>query len=893
MRYQDKNEKLIKEGDSFPIPKTKFFIPAQRPNRVDRPRLMAKLEEGLRLKQNLTLVSARAGAGKTSLVSEWLRQQRQPSAWLSLDASDNDPRRFFNGLLEALRLQEIQVSHRIWSELEAPRLAPPELQMAELINDLAAGPQSFILVLDDYQLIQNEWIHRAIDFLLERQPPTLHLILITRSDPQLPLHLLRGRGQLVEIRDQDLQFSAAEADQFLNDVIALGLPAEDVAMIEQRTEGWIAGLQMAAISMQGRKQDGDLRAFIASFNGTHRFILDYLVEEVLNQQTPEIQDYLLETSILDRMCADLCDAVLSTRTKATATSQVILEQLERSNLFVVSLDDDRRWYRYHHLFADLLRSILKQRRSEEQIRELHRRASVWFQAGGALDEAMLHTMAAQDFERAAAIIDENIETMFTSSNPELILGWIKALPAEILRQRPWMDVIYANTLAFLGQLDEVDPLLKDVEQRLTPGDPREAETLGHIASVRTYAANLRGKGDEALQMATLSKRYPLERRPAMRAITIYTLADTYFIRDDMQNAAQELSALLRIGERTNHVLIAVTALCTLANIKKVQGLLRQAEEYYARAYQFMVEKNGLHLRVRCAYEFGLADLLRERNQLDAALDLALTATERLRRLGGYLLDCDLTLMRIYQARDETEKAFKALDNAEKDVQTFRFQMSTMLEFRTARVEQWLAAGEVEAASRWAAECNGGSEKEQIVLARLRLAQGRAADAQRLLDTQRPLAEAGERFGRLIEILALQAIALEAQGLHAEADTTLSRAFSLAQPAGYQRLFLDLGQPLLAIQERLSLPGLPSPAAQNGRAEKVPPKQLSSAQNEALTRRELEVLRLLAEGLPNKEMAVRLVVAPSTVKQHLKSICRKLNVHNRTQAVARGRELMLL
>ncbi len=893
MKSLIKNEKLNTEGESFPIPKTKFYIPAQRPDRVDRQRLLAKLEEGLRLKQYLTLVSARAGAGKTTLVSEWLHHQERPSAWLSLDANDNDPRRFFGCLLESLRLLEIQVSHRIWSELEAPRLAPPEVLMAELINDLAAGSLPFILVLDDYHLIHNEWIHKAVNFLLERQPPAMHLILITRSDPQLPLHLLRGRGQLNEIRDQDLQFTAAEANQFLNGVMALGLPAADVAMIEHRTEGWIAGLQMAAISMQGRKQDGELSAFIASFSGTHRFILDYLVEEVLNQQTPEIQGFLLETSILERMCADLCDAVLSTHSKETKNSQAILEQLERGNLFLVSLDDERRWYRYHHLFADLLRSLLKQHQSTEQIREMHRRASGWFLAEGALDEAMMHTMAARDFERAAAIIDENIETMFTSINPEHIVGWIKDLPEEILRERPWMDVIYANTLAFLGQLDGLDPLLEAAEKRLAPGDPRQSETLGHIASVRVYVENLRGNGNSALQMAILTKKYPLERRPAMRAITIYALADTYFVRDDMQSAAQEIAEMLRIGERTDHVLITVTALCTLANIKKVQGLLRQAEEYYARAYQFMVEKNGLHLRVRCAYEFGLADLLRERNQLEAALDLAVAATEHQHRLGGYLVDCDLAMMRIYQARGETENAFKALRNAEKDVGTFRFQMSTMLEFRTARVEQWLAAGEVETASRWAAECNGGSEKEQIVLARLRLAQGRAADAQRLLDREQPLAEAGGRFGRLIEILALQAIALEAQGLHAEADTALSRALSLAQPEGYERLFLDLGQPLRVIQVRLSGPGTFAEASQNEQAETVTRKQLSGVQNEALTRRELEVLRLLAEGLANKEIAARLVVAPSTVKQHLKSICRKLEVHNRTQAVTRGRELMLL
>jgi LuxR family maltose regulon positive regulatory protein len=299
------------ENESNPILKTKLYIPALRPDRVDRPRLWKFLDEALRLGQRLTLVSARAGAGKTTLVSDWLRRQTRHSAWFSLDAGDNDPRLFLGGLLEALRPLEIQINHRIWSELEAPRLPAPEILIAELINDLTPTSQPFILVLDDYHLIQNDWIHQAIRFLIEHQPPAMHLILITRVDPQLPLALLRGRSQLTEIRDQDLQFTVAEADQFLNGVMALDLPVEAVAAIEERTEGWIAGLQMAAISMQGRKQDGDLSAFIEAFSGTHRFILDYLIEEVLNRQSPEIQNFLLETSILDRMCGDLCDAIRS------------------------------------------------------------------------------------------------------------------------------------------------------------------------------------------------------------------------------------------------------------------------------------------------------------------------------------------------------------------------------------------------------------------------------------------------------------------------------------------------------------------------------------------------------------------------------------------------------
>lgn len=916
---------LIMEKNRTLLLKTKFYTPMPRPNLVSRPRLMERLEESLRLQHRLTLISAKAGSGKTTLVSEWLHQQERSFAWLSLDVNDNDPRRYFSYLTEALRQIDITISHTELDEVEILTIPLAEVLVTELINDIATSSIPFILVLDDFHVIQNDWILKAIEFLIMHQPPGMHLIILTRVDSQLSLSQLRGRGQLTEIRDGDLRFTDSEVDAFLNEVMKLDLPREAVATIGQRTEGWIAGVLMAAISAQGHKQNQDLGAFVEKFGGTNRFILDYLMEEVLNQQSPVLQDFLIETSILDCMCGNLCDAIYFGGTKTpdsseetfkpgekgnsqggsseleahlaeapVTRSQGILEQLERMNLFVISLDDERQWYRYHHLFADLLQSVLRVRRSKEQIRELHRRASRWYQAEGALDEAMRHTLAAQDFDRAAAIIDENIDRLFNRNNPEILLGWIKNLPKEILENRPWMDVYYANTLTFLGQLDEVDALLQSAEQRIKSGDPRRAEILGHITAVRAFAANLRGNWTDAVQMATLSKKYLPEGKPGFGGMIAYILADAYLAGDDMQSATREITDLLKTGEKTGQVLMMVTALCNLAVVKKVQGRLHQADEVYNQAFQCMVTQNGLGLRVRCAYEFGLADLLREWNQLDAALELAMTATERLHRLGGYLVDGDLALMRIFQARGEVENATKSLHEAEKHVEIYRFPLTTMIEFHTARVEQWLAIGDVETASRWARECNGGSEKEQITLARLCLAQGHPAEAQCLLDNQQPLAEAGERYGRLIEILALQAIALNDQGLLAKAGAALSRALSLAQPEGYLRMFLDLGQPLRAVQDRLSLLERSDLATQNERAETVSrTTTFAEAQNEALTGRELEVLRLLAEGLTNKEMATRLVVAPSTIKQHLKAVYRKLDVYNRTQAVARGRVLNLL
>ena len=891
--------------ETTPLLKTKFHTPPQRTNLVLRPRLMARMGESLYLPRRLTLISARAGSGKTTLVSEWLHQQEQPSAWLSLDGNDNDPWRFFRYLVEALQQMGVTISQAGLSKWEQLDLSSAETLITGLINAITASSIPLILVLDDYHYIQNDWIHKAIGYLIEYQPPELHLIFTTRVDPPFPLAQLRARNQLTEIRDRDLLFTADEATEFLNKVMELNLPDNAVATIEMRTEGWIAGLQMAAISAQGHKQDGSLDAFIDAFAGTNRFILDYLTEEVLNRQSPLVQDFLIETSILKWMCGDLCDAVRPGEA-AKGDNQAILVQLERTNLFVIPLDDERRWYRYHHLFADLLQSVLRQRRSAEQIRELHRRAGKWYEGNEQWGEAMAHIMDAQDFEHAASMIDENIVGlfhMFTQDKEPLLLNWIGKLPEEIKRGRPWIDVYRANLLALNLQLDDVEPILDDVEKRVEPDSPRASEILGHVAAVRAYSANLRGDAARAISMSDLAKKYlPGDGYPAMQGMAAFTLADTYFASDDMEGASRSLLDLLKIGEKTGQLMFIIPALCDLAAIQKVRGRLYLAREHYDKAYQWMLERNGLDMRVRCSYEFGMADLLREQNQLDAAREHAITGIELRRQLGGYMMIGDLTLMRVLQARGDVEGAMKALRDAEQAVQTHPFQMAMMIEFKTARVIQWLNAGNVAMASRWVKEC-GNSEQEQIARARLWLAQGLYEDAQRLLDQQGLLAETGDRMGRLIEILALKAIALDSLGQPDEADAALFRAFSLSQPEGYLRIFLDLGLPLRILLERTPMHGagvdeqvkaLRNAFQLEGRSDAIP---LSLSSTEALidplTGRELEILHLLAEGLSNKEIAYKLVVAPGTIKQHLKNICRKLEVHGRMQAVKRGRELNLL
>jgi LuxR family maltose regulon positive regulatory protein len=888
--------------ESLPLLKTKLHIPPHRGHVILRSRLIGNLENALQQQHRLILISAQAGSGKTTLACEWLHSQQRPSVWLSLDSKDNDPRIFISYLMEALKQLDIVISQEVLSQFENTQLPDADVIMTRVINEIASNADSFLFVLDDYHVIQTSWIHQAVEFLVQNQPARMYLIITTRVEPPLSLAQLRVRHQLTEIKDPDLRFTTAEVVEFLNGRMGLELSPQAIATIERRTEGWVAGLQMAAISAQGHKRGGDLDAFINAFGGTNRFLLDYLMEEVLNQQPRNIQDFLIETSVLDRMCGELCDTVRLEPVERSG-SQAMLVQLERTNLFVIPLDDERHWYRYHHLFADLLQSILRQRYSTEQIYELHRRASLWYQKAGDLSEAMSHSLAAQDFERAASIIDENImglvDVSFRSRGP-LLLDWIAKLPDEVKRDRPWLNVYRANLLALSLQLDQVEPILDDVEIRIAESSYRSPELLGHIAAVRAYVANLRGDTGRAIALANLVKTYvPGEENLIARATAAYALEDTYFATDDMESASQALLDLLKIGEQAEQLMIIVPALSDLAAINKVQGNLYQAERLYAKAYRWLVKRHGLDTRVRCSYEFGMADLLREWNQLDAAYEHAMIGMDVRKRQGGYNIIGDLALMGVAQARGDTEGAMRALHASEQALKVYPFQLALMIEFKTARVKQWLAVGEIDLASHWAKECYGGSELEQIVLARLHLAQGRAREAQKILSPQSALAQTAGRTGRLIEILALQAVAFSMQGLMDKAETALSEVISIAQPEGYQRIFLDLGTPLYEILVRSSQGKSAIDGYRQTLLDTFSQESRIRSNNpfggliDLLSARELEVLRLLAEGFSNKDIASKLIVAPSTIKQHLKNIFRKLDAHGRMEAVRRGRELKLL
>lgn len=890
-----------------PYLKTKLTIPPSRPNLVPRPRLKARLDESLQPSNLLTLVSAKAGSGKTTLVSDWIREKSPPTAWISLDQGDNLPQRFSGYLAAALADIGIKTSPSVTGQLEAPQPPAPENLITEIIGLIPPDQQPFLIVLDDYHLIDNEWNHQAVEFLIKYQPAQMHIICITRVDPPFSIARWRARSQIVEIRDADLKFTVEEAAQFFNQAMSLDLSPEAVTTLKGRTEGWIAGLQLAALSMQGRQKVSEQDAFIRAFSGTNRFILDYLMEEVLAQQTPAVQEFLFKTAILDRLCAELCNAVRSgdETNPQKQDSQAILEQLERANLFMIPLDDERKWYRYHHLFVDLLKSTLNQKKSAAQIQALHRRASDWHHQQGNLEEAMRHAMSAKDYQKAAVLIDENIASMFSRNDVPVLLRWIEKLPIHVVESQPWIKLHRANTLIISGKPEEAGLLLTEVENQISGVTLRNTELKGHIAAIRAYAANLKGESQPAITMARLALEHLPDSHITGKGMAEYTLADTYYACDDLKKASRALTNMIAIGEAANQSMILIPAKCELATIRIAQGQLHQAEQLLDETYQWLADRRSLEYRLRCSYEFGMVELLLERNQLEEAEAHANLGDAVRKKHGGYLMTGDLALVRTRQARGNIQGALDALQIAEHILQIHQIQLAVRTEFWAAGMRLWLSIGDIEIANKWAQACSGGTEREQIAQAHLLLAKDQPEQAYKLMEAQAAQAQAGKRFGRLIEILALQTLALRNMKQNAEAFEILSQALQLAQPEGFVRTFLALGEPMhqtlkeYVFQNNPNAPiNLPTEYAKTlieAFAHGKPDQTSGKNQNlpSPLTERELEVLQWLAKGLTNKEIAAKMIVAPSTIKQHLKNIFNKLDVHTRTQAVARGRQLELI
>jgi LuxR family maltose regulon positive regulatory protein len=887
---------------------------------VSRPRLLERLDAGLHSK--LTLISASAGFGKTTLLSEWIadRCRREPMvriAWLSLDEGDNDLVRFLTYLIGALQTVELDTGKAVLGVLAAPQPPPAESVLTALINEIADSPSSRVLVLDDYHLVTIQPIHDAVTYLLDHLPPAMHLVIATRADPPLPLPRLRIRGELIELRAADLRFTPDEAALFFQASMGLALSTEDVAALEARTEGWVAGLQVAALSLQGK---GDASRFIQAFTGSNRYVLDYLAEEVLQRQTEAMQSFLLQTAVLDRLAGPLCDA-LTGRDDGQST----LERLERANLFIVPLDDERLWYRYHRLFSDLLLHRLRLTQPG-LVPELHRRASEWCEGNGLIAEAVQHALHAQDDQRTARLVEEHAVQMLMRGELALLSSWITALPAERVRARPWLSVYHAWTLLLTGRLGDVENRLRDAEVRLqdtesgilldVPLDERQ-DMRGHIAAIRAYASALQRDVHRASRLAREALELLPRENAVVRSVVTYMMGGMSLLSGDLAGASQAFAEASEAGRSAGNVHVAVPALSNLAELQVVQGRLCQAAETCRDALELATGQHGGPLAVAASAHSAMGRLVYEWNDLEAAAHHVMRAVELSERWGNVdqAASNRVTLARVFQAQGDQAGARDALREAERLIRGRSVTPPVAAQVTAYQVRLWLAQGNLAAASRWAQESTGGpspsggasalrtspddglvyaGEFERITLARVLLAQGEPGRALALLERQLASAEGGGRTGRAIEILALQALAFQAGGEMDKATSALDRALSLAEPEGYVRTFVDEGAPMeKLLRHTLSRRVKPDYVARLLEALGMPAAPQAQPLVEPLSERELQVLRLIAAGLSNREIAQELVVTISTVKSHVNHIHGKLGVKSRTQAVARARTLGLL
>jgi LuxR family maltose regulon positive regulatory protein len=910
---------------------TRLHVPRTRRGLVVRPRLVDRLTEGV--ESELTVVCAPAGFGKTALLADWARHSGRAVAWLSLDAGDNDPVRFWRDVTAALEGMRAGAGRGL-----AVLLRPPprsfEAVVTALVNNLAAAPGELALVLDDYHLIESQAVHQSLGLLLEHLPAGLRLAVASRSDPPLPLARLRARGQLVEVRAAELRFTQEEAAALLREAVGHDLPDDAVAALAARTEGWAAGLQLAALSLRGRP-DAEVAGFVAAFSGSHHYVLDYLAEEVLDRQPEPLRAFLLETSVLDRLCGPLCDAVTG-----GSDGQRFLETIERANLFLVPLDEVRGWWRYHHLFADLLRVRLAQ---EQPTRppELHRAAAAWYEQRGLVDDAIGHALGAGDAAWAARLVERHIGVMLGRGEGATVSRWLAGLPDQLVRARPQLCVVQAYHAVMAGHADAAESWL-DVAGRalaaasadeLAEGGPvlvgwaagwPPADAPGMVAVLRADLARLRGDADATARLA----RQVLARLPAeehgLRFVADWNLARARWLNGELSEAEHALAELVARAWTVGEYYRSLAVCWDLGRVQRAQGRLGAALGTYRRALRAGAKAGGPLLPALGIAHLGVAAVRYEHDELGDALEHAAEGVAGCRQLAGTRLLAEglVILARIRQAQGDHAGAMAAVEDAQR-VGPSPDVVDLFNPAPAARARLLLANGQLTEAAGWAQERGLDAddppsyprEREQLLLAQLLLAQGEPARARRLLTRLHAAAAAQQRIGSLIEVGTVLARALAACGDQPGALAALAEALALACPEGYVRVFADEGMALATLLDQLIASrhgGAPLaadvPAEYLGRlraafrpgdARAVPTRATAAAEvaapgpAEPLTGRELQVLALLAAGASNQQIASELVVALETVKTHVGHILGKLGAANRTQAVARARALGLL
>ena len=898
-----------------PLVETKLYPPRLRRSLVARPRLSGRLGRGA--ESRLTLISAPAGFGKTTLLAEWLAATGgEPSvAWLSLEESDSQPASYWTYVITALQGVAPGVGASALPLLQSAQ-PPIETALTTVLNELGTVPNDLYLVLDDYHLVDSADVRAGMTFLLEHLPPQVHLVVSTREDPDLPLARLRARGDLVEIRAADLRFTLDEVAAYLNDVTGLDLAAGDVAALEGRTEGWIAALQLAALSMQGRD---DVAGFIAGFAGDDRYIVDYLVDEVLERQPASVRGFLVQTSILDRLSGPLCDAVTG-----QPGGKAMLESLDRANLFLVPLDDSRRWYRYHHLFADVLQAHLLDEHPD-RVAALHRRASQWWEESAEPSQAIRHALAAGDVERAAGLVELAIPALRRSRQEATIRGWLDAIPDEVVRARPVLAVGFIGALMAGGEFEGVEDRLADAERWLaTTGDGTSAPPPGTVVvdegelarlpgAIEMYRAALalvRGDAPATVGHARRAIDRAASEDDLTRAGASALLGLALWGGGDLEAAHRAYSVAAEGLRRAGHIADVLGCSITLADIRITQGRLGEALRTYEQALRLASNQDGTVLRGTADMYVGMSQVACERDDLPTATRHLLRAQE----LGEHTwlpqnpYRWRVAMARVREAEGDLDGALDLLDAAQR---VYMGDFSPDVRPIPALRARVLAAqGRVGDALAWAREQGLSAddelsylrEFEHLTLARTLLARYRAQgaapalqDAARLLQRLLQAADAGERTGTVIEILVLQALSDHARGDTAGALAALERALTLAEPEGYVRVFAGEGPPMASLLRAAAKQGItPSHVhrllAAVNRSEDTPSQR---GLVEPLSERELEVLRLLGSDLDGPDIARELTVSLNTLRTHTKSIYAKLGVNSRRAAVRQAAELNLL
>lgn len=897
------------------ILQTKLHRPRLPQRFVTRPRLVDKLNDATKINagafsRRLTLISAPAGYGKSTLLSEWCNQSPLAVNWLSLSASDSEVKCFWSHFVAALRTTLSIKGSAALADPESPTASVIESMLAEWINQVTQLPQPMVLILDDYHLIDDALVHQSLAYWLEHCPAHMHLIIASRADPLLPLSRLRGRGQLVELRTDDLQFSWQESAAFLNQAMGLNLIPQHISALQERTEGWIAGLQLAALSLQGRNPQA-IAHFIGNFTGSQRFILDYLTDEVLLLQPEDVQTFMLHTCILDRLTGALCDAITG-----QTNGQAILEQLEKANLFVICLDDERHWYRYHNLFANILQQRLE-RSQPDLIPGLNLRASQWCEQNGFWTDALSYALHSRDASRVASLVARNALVMMEFSELKTLERWLNALPEEAFRDSEWINIAHAWLLTAIGQLDKVEPLLLHAQAGLeahnTASESIRRGILGNLAAVRAYLCGLRGDFSKTIAYAQECLEYTPEDDAWMRTWANATLAFALMQTGQHEEGEQKIAEAMEISRQTGASHVRVLILNNYAGVQFKKGNLPQAAAIFQEAIRMDQEHSsraGQHLPIAGYAYSELAGIYCEWDDLEKA-EAYIAEGMRISESWGepqLLTSGNLRLAEIRAAQRDWDGALEAISIAQKLARGLHIHFTRRLAPFQALIH--LRAGDLGSARQWAdalvpdAGTQNGQSGEffsEYVLTRLELAEGQLNAA---LSRVNRLAENTQDTGELhplISAQAVQAVILDSLGHTNQALDVLRNALVTAESGGFMRTFLNLGEPLAQLLVKATTNGIVNNTAQRLLEEFKYEQQLEVAKSaktgitlaEPLSERELQVLRLLAIHLTRAQIAEQLIISENTVRTHVKNIYQKLGVHTHVAAIAQAREFGLL